>query len=183
MGELFGLNWTTVLGMPSWAWAAIVSPIVVGLLARAGRVPARSRSGWKLLEPSIGIYALALVGLVLALLFSITTVVAALALFQEHTWLIFFLAIASPVLAFLGWYFISYILFVRISFNEFGIESRIFGRRTFVSWGDLAEIRRHWFFGPLFVTKTGKRYFIWEYLKGFQDCIQTAQAHGVPVKL
>jgi hypothetical protein len=76
-----------------------------------------------------------------------------------------------------------HLLLVRFRFNNTGVERRAFHRHEFVPWEKTAKIRRHWFFGPQIVCSDGRRFGVWEYLRGFRDFIETAKAHGVNVAI
>jgi hypothetical protein len=182
--DFLGLRWDTFLGMPSYVWAGIIASIAVPLMAKMGNIAARRRNGWNLLEPGIALYLFIPVQLIMVLLFTTTTVVSGVLIFsQPNDRITLSLLILSPPIAYMMWYSLWYLLFVRIHFNETGVERRNLFRHTFIAWKDIAKIRRHWFFGPQIVTVQGRKYGVWEYLRGFRDFIDTAKTQGVTVAI
>jgi hypothetical protein len=162
---------------------ALVTSMLVALLARAAKKPARSIDGWHSLTPGIGLYLIASFGLLLSALFGLFGIITPLAMLRGTTdgtsW---FLLFCSPVMFAIGLYVAAYTFACRIKFNESGITRHFAWTRVFVPWSEVLEIKRHWFFGPMVVHKTG-RFIVWEYLRGFADLCHAATTRSITVRL
>lgn len=185
MADLFGLHWATVLGLPSVVWVSIITPPIVAVIMRMGSLPPRTQDGWHQLAPTIPFFLLLALGFVLATLFTVSVIVAAMLFVREGIMGAgLFLLLAIPM-AWLGWYTTCYtfyyIFLVRIRFNDGGIEWQRSRTSESLSWREIAIIRRHWLFGPVIVSVQGKTYQVWEYLRGYRALIEAARVHGVNI--
>ena len=174
----------TFISRYRYGFIALVTPIIVALLARAARKPARQATGgWYILSPGVGLYLIATFSLMLGVLFGAFTFISALAILQgaadRTSW---FLLFCSPVMFAISLYVVAYTFACRIKFNDHGIIRQFPWMNIFIPWSDVIEIKRHWFFGPMMVHKTG-RFIVWEYLRGFADLCYAATARAIPVQI
>jgi hypothetical protein len=71
--------------------------------------------------------------------------------------------------------------FVRIRFNDQGVQKSWFGRPRFTSWTEIKKLERSVFKGPQLVTRTGRGIAVSAYLAGFRELVQMAKAKDVEV--
>lgn len=84
-------------------------------------------------------------GLLLALLFTATSLIAVGAMIQNggpDRLMLLLLAIAPPLTIMIG-YSSLHTFLVRLRFNDEACERRGLGRHRFVAWADVARIHRH----------------------------------------
>lgn len=182
--NLFGLHWSTLFGLASWQWTIILVPVALAALARLGRLAPRKHDGWFSLSPTIFQLALAPLFLAMAAAFAAFPVIAILAAQKDGTGTVsWILLVLGPPLSALSIYGFFCLALVRFRFNEAGIERRVIGRTLFLAWDNIVAIRRHWFFGPQIVCRSGKAYAVWEYQRGFNALVEAASSQGISVKV
>jgi hypothetical protein len=177
-----GLDWATVQPFALIAFLLLLVALLSRDISRARRRPALERDGWSILRPCIALYALDVVALVLVALFSVSFVVALVVVLSEPSdpklWIMLVLA---PPMTMLGLYQLWYTLFVRIRFNNTGIDWRGVFRRRYIPWAQVARVRQHSGLGPRAICADGRRIGVWAYLNGFDNFIAMARSEGVVV--
>lgn len=172
--------------VPRGVWTAVVTAIVMALLARAAsRRTSRDADGWTPLQATIGMQAMSVFGLFLVLFFVAASLIAVGAMIQSggpDRPMMLLLAIAPPLAVMIG-YGSLYTFFVRFRFNDEGCERTGYGQRRFVVWSDVARIHRHPIFGLVLKETSGRWFMLPEYHRGFAQLIERAAASGAPVEL
>jgi hypothetical protein len=180
------MNTTTVniAGLMSeyrFAVIAIVTPIFLAGFAWAAKRPVARDGEWSVMRPSVGLYLLAVLGSLLALLGLVTAVVSALAIMQTYTQLALIILGGGGFLAFIGAYVLVTTLFICIRFNEQGIERRFFNRSTYFPWSEVVEFRRHPQMGPRVISKDGRHINISQHRIGHPDLERFLRNKRIPI--
>jgi hypothetical protein len=146
------------------------------LLQTARSRPLRTKGNSHHLWLGVEHYVLIAIALVMAIGFTLASVLAFCVLLGGDTEpSVWGIVIGGPFMAALGAYSFFYLTFVRLSFDDNGTARRVLRRRVFIPWSDVAGLKRHWLFGPQIVTVGGSRYGVWEYLRGFQQFVAFAR--------
>lgn len=163
--------------IPSSAWAALLTPIVIALLFSLAKKPVRpDPDGSVRLRPSLGLYVFGLLFIPFSLFF---TAMPALAFFAPEIGEKILFAVLGPPLALLGWYAIYGVFIVRVRFNANGICYRGF-RKLDVPWSEVRRIGDSAALGT-FISSTKGRLIVWKYLRGFQQLLDEADRHGIAI--
>ncbi|MGN6148000.1 MAG: hypothetical protein ACTHPD_05620 [Rhizomicrobium sp.] len=160
---------------------AIVTPVILAGFAWTAKRPVARDGEWSVMCPSVGLYLLAVLGSLLALLGLIAAVISALAVMQTYTPLALIDLGGGGFLAFIGIYVLVTTLFIRIRFNEQGIERRLFTRSTYFPWSEVMELRRHPQMGPRVISKDGRYINISQYRIGHPDLEELLRIKGIPI--
>ena len=170
--------------MPSWFWLLIAITAVVALLAivfwavydSSKRVQPDDK-GWIKLSLSAGFKIFIILGAVIAAFILGLFLRAAVNDKPLEMWLfgIFGLPFSAA-----GLYGLSSAFFVKVRFNDLGIEYYRFSKRLCISWNDIREIAGNIIAGAVIITPNS-RFGLSSQLKGFFQLVEEAEKHGVKV--
>jgi hypothetical protein len=162
--------------VPSSAYAAFFTPLLLALLLRAGRKPVDTGiDGWTRLENTWGVTALG----ILCLPFAIAFVFASVSLFLDggsgESPLILLLFLPLIALFLYGPY---QIFLTTTRFSDKGIMLRRGTRERFIPWGDVTEVKDSVFWGT-YMRAGGGRIPLIKFRRGFREMLRVMARHKV----
>lgn len=166
-----------LFGIPSYAWAAILTPVIMWMFLRVGRKPVvQDPDGWTLVRPTIGLTLFGFLSLLFGLGFGVVAVVVFLVPADENS--VWLLRALAPLLAALFLFGAYGILVARISFGGAGLRYRGLLRQLVVPWEDVIEIVDNSAIG-VYVRSSRGRLFVWKYFRGLPQFVDQLKARGI----
>ncbi len=165
--------------IPAYGWAALLTPAMMWALFFQSKAPVPTDpDGWIPVKATLPLRLLGVISTTLTFLWLFISIGV---LFVERN-LATFIAVAmiTPPLVVLSLYTSYWTLFIRIRFNDAGLEHHGIRKKLFLSWSEVIEVKDTVLFGTLTVTRD-KKLPTPKFFRGFPQLTNQARKNGIPV--